>query len=179
MWLFWKDKIVYVDLLHEWRNIKIWEFNLFERVWVTETFRYAEKRHPSNRFGDNSLKPHAPIDAIIIDVCAETVYSTDLVGFPRFFEKWELDEYVHDTNKITYKAKWYLCIDKKWNKIYAYSVKKNHWELQETFEYMDEVEKKKLVVQQAQHAYEKHLKEMEDLLIKWKDIQKKAFNSIP
>ena len=177
MSLFWKDRIIYVDLLHEWRDVKIWDFTLFERVWVTETMIDAQNRHPSNRFVIDGIEHDKPIDAIIIWTHAANLYSKDIEWSPRIFERWNLHSYIDDDKRLTYRAEWYHCIDKDWNTVYAYTVKKNHWELQETFEYMEEAERQKFIVQQAQDAYEKRLWQMNDLLIKWKEIQKKAFNS--
>mgnify|MGYP003403582464 CR=1 FL=1 len=38
------EKIVYQDVLQEWRNVKIWEFHLFDKVIVQETLGRFQKK---------------------------------------------------------------------------------------------------------------------------------------
>lgn len=38
------EKIVYQDVLQEWRNVKIWEFHLFDKVIVQETLGQYKKK---------------------------------------------------------------------------------------------------------------------------------------
>lgn len=168
---FFKRKTVYVDRLHEYRKNKVGDFNLFDEVWVIETCEQALSRIPWYKW--RKKEKWKPIAWIIIGE-DWALYCSDDTEFQEF-EKMELSWWTSDKT-VAYKAPWYTVITKTWEIIKWYEVKRNRWEFEEAFSYMEESEHKQKLLDEAQKLYEKRLAEMESHLVKWKEIQKKALS---
>lgn len=173
MWHFIKKEIAYVDKLNEWAKTKVWEYNLLDRVWVIETCEQALSRLPWYQYTKKSKKN--PIEWIIIWETYEAHFSRD-TEFKKF-EKMTLGWVTSDWC-VVYHAPWYKVLLKNWKIINWYEVKKSHWEFQEEFEHLSEVEKKKQEVLEAQKRYEETLNEMDSLLNKWRELQNKLINKV-
>lgn len=177
MWLFTKiiEKPYYVDTLQDFRNVSVWEYKQLDRVWVLETCRGALSRMPWWPYFKD-VKKMKPVEWIIIWLTNDTYYSedTEFKKFEKIVEAW----WKASSGKIVYKAPWYLVLLKNWETINAYSLKKSHWEFQETFEHMEEMEVKKKKAEQARILYEKSLNEISEELEKWKKLQEKFISSL-
>lgn len=53
MFKFLKKKIVYFDRLHEWRNVKIHDYHLLDKVWVIRTIEQSKRSHPHCTYQKN------------------------------------------------------------------------------------------------------------------------------
>lgn len=178
--MFWlkQPKVQYVDLLHDFRDAVIGDYHLFDRVWVTETMEHAEKRCPYSRYRDKNPPKEEPIDGVIMETYIDTMY-TDLSILEQkpTWEKWENAGYYSSDNKLVFRAKGYLVITKN-GRVYAYSVKKNHGEMQEVYDYMDEIEARKKLLIESQERYEAELNGFAAHLEKGKALKKKFFDQI-
>lgn len=142
--MFFKEKIIYTDVLEEWRKVKIWDFYLFDKVLVWD-----------------SKKPY-----VIIWNSNESIYKNTFLTWyskllkhwnPELLRWWELkDEWA------SYESIKYLCyklVDTQWKESASYEVKKYYWEFQQEFESLDkavrdeqELKKKVLEIQQLEKS---------------------------
>lgn len=142
--MFFKEKIIYTDILEEWRKVKIWDFYLFDKViW------------------ESSKNP-----LVIVGEDKETVYKHNEKFIKNFMDwKWDasklrwwiLDDEWKSYENIIYSV--YKCIDRKWTSINLYAPKKYYWEFQQEFESLDkavkdeqELKKKILEIQQLEKS---------------------------
>ena len=177
MWLFTTivEKPVYVDTLIDYRNVKIDEFKQLDRVFVTETLKHACQRHPSYPYFREKEK-EKPIEWILLWYSSDIFFSKDTVEVK--FEKTKLNYMYQNDTLVCYRMPWYKVLTKDWKIIDAYTLKKSHWEFQETFEHMEIMEIKKKNIEASRLAYEKSLQEMSVELEKWKALQTKMYKSI-
>lgn len=169
------EKAVYVDTLQDYRKVKVWDFHLLDKVFVTETLDHATKRHPSYKYWPSDKK-EKPVEGIVIWLAYQSTYTDDLteVKFEKASILWRYD---NDT-KIVYKIPGYKILRPDWKTIEAYTLKKSHGEFQETFEHMEILDHKKQQAIRAREAYEKSLQEVSDELEKWKKLQDKMYDSL-
>ena len=120
--MFFKEKIIYTDVLDEWRKIKVGDFNLFDKVLIQD----SEEIY------------------VIIGTSTDHIYKTTYVSWsgkllkswnPSNLKWWVLEYKWESYEKISYDT--YLIIDSKWKKMNSYEVKKYYWEFQKEFESLE------------------------------------------
>ena len=121
--MFFKEKIIYTDVLEEYRKIKIWDFNLFDKVLIWK-----------------SILPY-----ILIWNQRDEIYKTSYVWWyskiplkkwnQNLLRWWKIEYEWESYEKITYDL--YECINLKWERVTSYEVRKYYWEFQEEFESLD------------------------------------------
>lgn len=123
--MFFNKEIIYTDVLEEWRKVKIWDFNLFDRVIIKNIER------PWIIIGNrwNSVYKSS------FDRWQTEMKSWD----PKLWRWWKLENEWETYEKISYDE--YLLIDSTWNTISSYEVKKYYWEFQKEFESLDKAVK--------------------------------------
>lgn len=173
MWLLTKEKIIYVDSLHEWRKKSVRNFHFLDRVWVLRTISQSERQHPHNSYRREI--DYTPQEGIIIGPASSTIYSETKVGEEVEHEGWEYKnekgEIMQYAGNVKYIYSWYRVLLRDGEYVDAHTVKKSHGEFQEEFDHLQEIEKKKLEVLASQERYKKSLEDMEKLLEKWKTLQ--------
>ena len=166
--MFWKKELVYVDTLQEWRNVKVWDFNMLDKVWVLETCEQALSRIPWYHYSRKNKWD--PVEWIIIGKTYDTYFSSDKEF--NAFEKMEFGWKSTDW-EVCYRAPGYKVLLKNWNIVDWYEIKKSHGEFQEEFELMNALEQKRIDVQLAQKRYDDALTDMSKLLEDWRKMQAK------
>lgn len=118
--MFWnKEKeIVYTDVLDEWRKVKIWDFNLFDRVTIWDSKKIY----------------------VLIWNERESFYKSSYYEWHKKIKSWNpnelrwgiLENIWESYEKISYDS--YVLLDKNWKTTTSYEVKKYYWEFQKEFE---------------------------------------------
>lgn len=124
--MFFDKEIIYTDVLEEWRKVKIWDFNLFDKVLV----KWIER--PWIIIGDK-------IDSIYKS-SFDSWYVDKIKNWdPKEIRWWKIENKWESYETIKYNE--YLLIDSTWNTISSYEVKKYYWEFQKEFESLDKAVK--------------------------------------
>ena len=124
--MFWFEKTIYTDILQEWRNVKIWDFNLFDRViiWNIKT--------PFVIIWEEEIRIHLSIYGI---------------WWHPIIKKWDPSEYrwwkLYDAWEEFESMKYleYKCINSKWEIKTAYKIQKYYWEFQKEFTALEQAKK--------------------------------------
>ena len=159
--MFFDKEIVYTDVLEEWRKIKIWDFNLFDKVVVWRD-----------------------VCILIWDHIASVSKNSYIWWYSwfTFIDKWESSKY--RWWKIIHLWEWYEkmefllynCINIKWDILTAYEIKKYYWEFQEEFESLDkaireenELKKKIIELKELEESMNNNYKKARS--IQWKNYK--------
>lgn len=179
MWLFTTivEKLVYVDTLHEWRTTKVQDFKLLDKVWVLRTIEQSEYSHPKNKWKRDKPIQFTSQEWIIIGKASSTLYANPDDDSVIDYEWWKVDKWYSSSLPYRYDN-WYKVLLRSGKVIDAHTVKKSHWEFQETFDHMEVMEIKKKNIEASRLEYEKSLQEMSVELEKWKALQAKMYKSI-
>lgn len=122
--MFWK--IVYTDILQEWRNIKIGDFNLFDKVLIwnnKDPFVLIWEQESSLFISTYKNHPHDIIKT----------WNINDYRWGRIENVWESYE--------SMKYLEYKWINNKWEIKTSYNVKKYYWEFQKEFTALEQAKK--------------------------------------
>ncbi len=169
------EKPVYIDTLHEWRKVDVLGFKLLDKVWIIRTMTDSEYTHPHCRY-NREVRTNVPQEWIIIWMLRSIFYTNvpiwQEIDYDWWFCKqidWTYNQYQWN---IKYENTWYRVLLRNWDIIEAHTIKKSHWEFQEEFEHLEEIERKKMDILASRERYEKSLLDMEKELYKGREIQK-------
>lgn len=183
MRLFWKDTITYVDTLHEWRNILMnvvgkWDFKLLDLVWVVKTMNQSEYSHPWHSYYNVDRYKSESVEGIIIGLYNGSLYAKEWYTDKKTIDGWIYHGTTYDGKRLSFKNEWWKILLKDGRIIEAHTIKKSHGEFQETFDHMEEWERKKKLLDVAQEKYTEALQDMDDHLKKWREFHKNMIQSI-
>jgi len=168
MWFFTKEKIIYVDSIQDFRSQQIWEYKLFDRVWVVDTVESAFPRHPWS--GRDHLEI-IPFEALILNTELIRQIPRDTQQDFISFGKWTMYHPNWWTDKVWYETEVYSVITREWKIVKAYTVKPSHGEFQEEFDHMQALEHQKIELEKARARFAETLEWLEEELTKWKTLQ--------
>lgn len=183
MALFWKDTVTYVDTLHEWRDTLMnvsgkWDFKLLDRVWIVKTMTRSEYSHPWHSYHNPDRYKEKLVEGVIVGHYGWTLYAKEWYTDKATIDGWVYHGMMYDGKRLEFRNQWWKILLKDGKIIEAHTIKKSHGEFQETFDHMEEWERKRQKLDMAQKQYTDALQDIDDHLKKGREFQTKMIQSI-